>query len=901
MSKAKRGLTVPRFSDILIMIYEWLDPCLEEVVSVTPMRRQYLQIKKGHPDAILMFRLGDFYEAFDEDAETVARVCNIVLTSRPIGKGQRVPLAGVPHHAIENYIAKLIQAGHKVAICDQVGDGPVKGLMPRDVIRVITPGTLIEVGLLDERRNNYLVALATDPENAGIAYVDITTGEFAATQICGPDISLAVQEELERLNPAELLLAEEEGGFSSLKHIPYPITFYDAWRFEYGNARNALLEHFGVASLAAYGCEDSPLAIRAAGAIIEYLRKTQKSALSQLVSLSTYSTANYMSLDVATRRNLELLETIADRSVKGSLLGVLDATMTPMGGRLLRRWISQPLLEIEPLKERLSAVKVLYDDISRRTELRNVLKKVRDLERVANRVLQRIVRPRELRALQVALEAVPQICEAVVALGDSNSSLDTASETRARPYPLSSDAWDVCREVTDFIERTIVPEPAARATEGGVIAQGFSPELDEIVAAAHEAKQWVVDLEQREQKRTGIKSLRVRYNKVFGYYIEVSKSNLGRVPANYIRKQTLVSAERYILPELKERESLILSAQDRAAELEGRIYQEVCDEIARYAARILDDARAMAYLDVYASLADVAQRNRYVCPVLTQENSTDIVGGRHPVVELMLDDPFVPNDTHLDDDELILIITGPNMSGKSTYLRQVALIALMAQIGSFVPAERATIGLVDRIFTRVGAQDQIAAGQSTFMVEMIETANILNHATSRSLLILDEIGRGTSTYDGISIAWAVAEYIHSHSTLHAKTLFATHYHELTELEKILPGVRNYNVAVVEEGDRVVFLHKIVPGGADRSYGIHVARLAGIPPTVIVRAQEMLEKLEGDNHRVSLEPRDAEKGHQLSLFSTASPVLEELKGLDVMAMSPLDALNTLYELQQKAQR
>jgi len=583
------------------------------------------------------------------------------------------------------------------------------------------------------------------------------------------------------------------------------------------------------------------------------------------------------------------------------LLGVLDATMTPMGGRLLRRWISQPLLEIEPLRERLSAVRLLYDDVSRRTELRNVLKQVRDLERVANRVLQRIVRPRELRTLQVALEAVPQIREAVVGLRDSTSSLDTASETRTRPYPLSSDAWDVCREVTDFIERAIVPEPPARASEGGVIAQGFSPELDEIVAAAHEAKQWVVDLEQREQERTGIKSLRVRYNKVFGYYIEVSKSNLGRVPENYIRKQTLVSAERFIIPELKERESLILSAQERAAELEGRIYQEVCEEVARYAARILDDARAMACLDVYASLAEVAQRNRYVCPVLTEENSIDIVGGRHPVVELMLDDAFVPNDTRLDDDELILIITGPNMSGKSTYLRQVALIALMAQIGSFVPAERATMGLVDRIFTRVGAQDQIAAGQSTFMVEMIETANILNHATSRSLLILDEIGRGTSTYDGISIAWAVAEYIHSHSTLHAKTLFATHYHELTELEKILPNVRNYNVAVVEEGDRVVFLHKIIPGGADRSYGIHVARLAGIPPTVIVRAQEMLEKLEEDNHRVSLEPRDVEEGHQLSLFSTASPVLEELKGLDVMAMSPLDALNTLYELQKKAQR
>jgi len=870
-------------------------------VSVTPMRRQYLQIKKRHPDAILMFRLGDFYEAFDEDAEIVARVCSIVLTSRPIGKGQRVPLAGVPHHAIENYIAKLIQAGHKVAICDQIGDGPVKGLMPRDVIRVVTPGTLIEAGLLDERRNNYLVALATDSENAGIAYVDITTGEFAATQFAGPEISLAVQEELERLDPAELLLAEEEGGNSSLRHIPYPITLYDAWRFEYGNARNALLEHFGVASLAAFGCEDSPLAIRAAGAIVQYLRKMQRSALSQLVSLSTYSTASYMNLDVATRRNLELLEATADRATRGSLLGVLDATRTPMGGRLLRRWINQPLLEIEPLEERLSAVQLLFDDVSRRTELRSTLKQVRDLERVANRVLQGVVRPRELRALLIALEAVPRIREIVVGLGDDASSPDTNSESRTCPYPLTSEAWDVCEEVTDFIERAIVPEPAARATEGGVIAPGFSPELDEIVAAAREAKQWVADLERREREQTGIKSLRVRYNKVYGYYIEVSKSNLDRVPGHYIRKQTLVSAERFIIPELKERESLILSAQERAVEVEGRIYQEVCDEIARHVGRVLDDARAMAYLDVYASLADVAQRNRYVCPALTAGNSVDIVGGRHPVVELMLDEPFVPNDTHLGDDELILIITGPNMSGKSTYLRQVALIVLMAQIGSFVPAERATIGVVDRIFTRVGAQDQIAAGQSTFMVEMIETANILNHATSRSLLILDEIGRGTSTYDGISIAWAVAEYIHGHSTLHAKTLFATHYHELTELEQMLPGVRNYNVAVVEQGERVVFLHRIMPGGADRSYGIHVARLAGIPPSVIARAQEMLVKLEGENHRIALEPRESVESRQLSLFPATSPVLEELKELDVMSMSPLEALNTLYELQQKAQR
>jgi len=869
-------------------------------VTLTPLRRQYLQIKKQYPDAILLFRLGDFYETFDQDAETVARTCDIVLTSRPVGKGQRVPLAGVPHHAVENYIAKLIQAGHKVAICDQVGGEPTKGLMSREVTRVITPGTLVETGLLEERRNNYLVALAADSGAAGIAYVDITTGEFAATQISGGEVGLAVQQELDRLQPAELLLPEQSGPTPPGGHIPYPITFYDAWRFEYGNARGALLEHFGVSSLAGYGCEDAPLADRAAGAIVQYLSETQKSALNQLRSFSTYSTASYMNLDVATRRNLELLETIGERSVKGSLLGVLDGTITPMGGRLLRQWITRPLLDLEPLAERLSAVQALHDDGPSRATLRGVLKQVGDLERLANRVLQGIVRPREMVALKVALEAVPRIREIVAALPCGGAVPETGGSADKRPYPFFADCWDDCQEVVDLIGRAILPDAPARATEGGVIAAGFSSELDQLTAAAREAKQWVANLEHRERARTGIKSLKVGYNKVFGYYIEVSKANLSHVPPDYVRKQTLVNAERFIVPELKERESLILGAQERAAELEADIYREVCAEVARHAERIVADARAVAHLDVYAALAEVAQRNRYVRPVLNRGDRLDIVGGRHPVVELMLDEPFTPNDTHLSDDELILIITGPNMSGKSTYLRQVALITLMAQIGSFVPAESATIGLVDRIFTRVGAQDQISGGQSTFMVEMIETANILNHATPRSLLILDEIGRGTSTYDGISIAWAVVEYIHGHPSVRAKTLFATHYHELIDLERTLSGVRNYNVAVAEEGDQVVFLHKIVPGGADRSYGIHVARLAGVPPTVISRAREILEDLEEEGHRVALKPRREERGQQLTLFPSASPVLEELKGLDVLSMSPLEALNTLYELQQKAQ-
>ena len=869
-------------------------------MGVTPLRRQYLQIKSKHPDAILMFRLGDFYETFDEDAEVVSGVCNIVLTSRPVGKGQRVPLAGVPYHAVETYVAKLIQAGHRVAICEQMGDGRKKGLMARQVTRVITPGTVVESALLDERRNNYLVALATDGGGAGIAYADITTGEFATTQIGDPDAGRKVQEELERLQPAELVVAEADGGPSASRHIPYPVTPYAAWRFELGNARQALLDHFGVASLAAYGCEDVPLAVSAAGAIIQYLAETQKSALRQLTSLSTYSTAKYMNLDAPTRRNLELVESTRDRTTKGSLLGVLDATVTPMGGRLLRRWINQPLLERKPLEARLSVVQALYDDVPARAGLRSLLRGVGDIERLASRLVQRIVRPRELVALKAALEIVPKLQGLSVDLAGRTFGVNDCEGASAAPYPLTAEAWCPCEEVVSLVGRAIVPDPATKLADGGVIARGFSSELDEIVSSARDARRWVAEFEARERERTGIKSLKVGYNKVFGYYIEVSRANQDRVPEEYIRKQTLVNAERFIVAELKERESQILNAQERASELEGEIYRGVCDRLACHAEDIMASARAVAFLDVFSSLAEVAQRNGYCHPKLTDGGAIEIEGGRHPVVEGMLDEPFVPNDTRLSEDAYIHVITGPNMSGKSTFLRQVALIVLMAQIGSFVPAERATIGLVDRIFTRVGAQDQISAGQSTFMVEMIETASILNNATRRSLVILDEIGRGTSTYDGISIAWAVAEHIHNSPSLRAKTLFATHYHELTELARLLPGVRNYNVAVAEEGDGVVFLHRIVPGAADRSYGIHVARLAGIPAKVVVRAQEMLAELEGEGHRVPDGSSLTETGVQLSLFPASSPLLEELKGLDVMSMSPLEALNTLYELQQKAQ-
>jgi len=868
---------------------------MAESTSTTPLRRQYLQIKKQYPDVILLFRLGDFYETFDEDAKVVAQTCDIVLTSRPVGKNQRVPLAGVPYHAVDGYIAKLINAGYKVAICEQVSDQVVKGLMPREVVRIVTPGTVVEPTLLDEKRNNYLAALVVEGNKAGIAYVDITTGDFATTQISDDDVWQAVEQELERLQPAEVLISQ----ISNLKsQISNHLSPYDDWRFELGNARQALLDHFGVASLAGFGCEGLPLAVRAAGAIAQYLRETQRAALSQLRSLSTYSTAAFMNLDAATRRNLELLQTVRTGSVKGSVLGVLDATVTAMGGRLLRQWLNQPLLDRHQLERRLDAVDAFYHDTPARTEVRALLRELADLERLTNRVVQRIAVPRDLLGIHKSLEVVPRLREVVEGMGGENPlSHIPSAPLRTGLYPL-----DLCPEVATLIEQAIADDAPATLASGGVIRPGFSAELDNVVTASRDAKRWVANLEATERKRTGIKSLKVGYNKVFGYYIEVTKANLDAVPEEYIRKQTLVNAERFITPELKEYESLILNAQGRILDLESTIFHQVCEQVGAFAERLLGAARALAHLDVYAALAEVALRYNYVRPVLTEGDEIEIVAGRHPVVELtQRDEPFVTNDVCLSPEETILVITGPNMSGKSTFLRQVAIIVLMAQIGSFVPADEARIGLVDRIFTRIGAQDEISAGQSTFMVEMVETANILHHASARSLLILDEIGRGTSTYDGISIAWAVVEYIHNHPRLRAKTLFATHYHELTELAEILPHVRNYNVAVTEEGDKVIFQHKIIPGSADRSYGIHVAQLAGIPRAVINRATEILSELEDHYDERERRPRVREVAvQQLSLFSTEPhPVVEEIRQLKIDEMSPLEAINKLYQLQRRA--
>ncbi|MCX8068063.1 MAG: DNA mismatch repair protein MutS [Anaerolineae bacterium] len=874
--------------------------------DVTPIRKQYLRLKAQHPDAILFFRLGDFYETFDADAEIVARELDIVLTSRPVAKGVRVPMAGVPHHAVENYIARLIEKGYRVAIAEQVGEVTGKGLVEREVVRVVTPGTVVEPTLLDARRPNYLAALVIEEDRAGLAYAEITTGEFATTQLAREE----VPRELARLQPRECLFPDARewksssplpprgggvgsgdlpsfiyggGGLPGIHFTPYP--FY---RFELGTARQTLLDHFGVATLEGFGCEGKPLAIRAAGAILQYLRETQKSALAQLTTLRTYSTDRFLVMDPTTRRNLELTESLRERRVQGSLLGVLDRTLTPMGARLLRARITQPLVDRKEIERRLDEVEAFVQDGILRARVREALKDMPDLERLVNRVLGSIATPRDLVGIRRALEAVEALTPTPAASGGFLLLSRFAGEG-------GEGRGEGVRAIADLIARAIVDDPPASLSEGGVIRPGFSEELDSLLRSVREAREWLASLERREQERTGIKNLKVGYNKVFGYYIEVTKANLHAVPPDYIRKQTLVGAERFITPELKEVEALILNAQERQVEVETRVFREVCAHIAARAPMLLETARWVARLDVAAALAEVAVRNRYVRPELTDENVLEIVGGRHPVVEQTLSEPFVPNDLYLDEETRILIITGPNMAGKSVYIRQNALIVLMAQMGSFVPAERARIGIVDRIFARIGAQDEVAAGQSTFMVEMVETANILNNATPRSLVILDEVGRGTSTYDGISIAWAVVEYLHNHPGRRARTLFATHYHELTELANRLPGVKNVNLAVAEEGGQIVFLHKVVPGGADRSYGIHVAQLAGVPRSVISRAQELLEALESGKFRPGT---PAPKPYQPPLFADEHPVVEELRKLDIAQMTPLEAINKLYELQQK---
>jgi DNA mismatch repair protein MutS len=862
-----------------------------------PLRQQYLDVKKQYPDCIVFFRLGDFYETFDADAETAARELDLVLTSRPVSKNQRVPMAGVPHHSVENYIARLIEKGYHVAICDQVTEPNGRGLVEREVTRVITPGTVVEPGLLPETKPNYLLAILPVGsaesgrwEKAGIAYADITTGEFAVTQLEGDNAAVLVLEELARLQPREVLMPQSwaERGVSFPPGIH--LTPYANWKFERGTAESTLTMHFQVKTLDGFGLGDLPAGVCAAGATLQYLRETQRGQLSQLTGIRPYSTASFMVLDQFTRRNLELTETIRNRQSKGSLLGVLDRTITSMGARLLRSWINQPLLDIRRLNARLDAIESLAGDDTMRAELREHLRGVSDLERLTNRLLIGKAGPRDLVALKHSLEAVPAIRAAI---------------GEARALAALVERLDSCAEVCQQVASAIVDEPPATLNTTGIFRAGYSEELDGINEATRDAREWIANLEPQERARTGISSLKIGFNKVFGYYIEVTHAHTGKIPADYIRKQTLVNAERYITPELKEYETLVLNAEEQILEVERRLFETLCSDLCSVSDRLLNTARALAHLDAFLSLADVAVREGYSRPHLTEDDLLVIHSGRHPVVEGMLDSGtrYVPNDTHFDSMSRVHIITGPNMSGKSTYIRQVAIITLMAQIGSFVPADEATIGLVDRIFARIGAQDEIHAGYSTFMVEMVETARLLAGSSKRSLLILDEVGRGTSTYDGLAIARAVIEYIHNNPRLNCRTLFATHYHELTELPNILPRARNFNVAVSEDQGQIVFLHRVIPGGADRSYGVHVAQLAGMPRPVVDRAGELLTHLEAGGSTFELPTARKKKVNpaQLSMFDDMPhPALLLLRSMDVNALSPIEALTKLYELKRMAE-
>ena len=881
--------------------------------KVVPLRQQYLQIKARYPDTILFFRLGDFYETFDEDAKIASEVLDIVLTGREMGKDLRVPMAGIPYHSADGYIARLIAAGYKIAVCEQIGE-PTKGrgLVERDVTRVITPGTVVDPSMLDARQNNDIVGLVVEGNRAGIAYADITTGEFRTTQIASDDpedLLLSVGRELLRLHTAEVVLPAD-----LTDSLPLPMASWmpeaaslsrsETWRWQQERAAEALRRHFDVDSLDGFGCAGKPLAIRAAGGLLQYLEETQLSGLRQITSLATYSTDGYMTLDAQTMRNLELTESQrGDR--RHSLVAVLDQTRTPMAARLLRRWVSQPLLDVDELNRRLDAVESLVQDASTRTRIRQLLGSVKDIERLVNRALAGSATPRDLGVLR----------DSLTSLADLGPLAERV--THARRVQDHAD-------LASMLQQALVDEPPVTFGKAQVIRNGFASELDSYRIKASEAREWIANLERTERERTGIKSLKVGYNRVFGYYIEVTTAALASadrdrmargesgstLPDDYIPKQSLTNATRYFTPQLKEYETLVLNAEETLSSMEQDVFHRVMRGVADQASRLLETAAAIGWVDVIAALAEVAATNNYVRPVIDEGTVIEIESGRHPVLETTLPPgEFVPNDAHLDSEsDQIIILTGPNMAGKSSWLRQVALITLMAQIGSFVPASRAHIGLVDRIFTRIGAQDDIATGQSTFMVEMLETANILHHATPRSLVVLDEIGRGTSTYDGLAIARAIVEYLHNASHLGCKTLFATHYHELTELESVLPRVRAFRMDVLEEGDQVIFLRQVVPGGADRSYGIHVAQLAGLPRAIVRRASEILADLEsngqGDQQpakrrRAMAQPTPAEPVNlQLTFFSEEHPVVGRIRSLDVESLSPLEALNVLFELKNQ---
>ncbi len=881
-----------------------------DIEKLSPMMKIYAETKEQYKDCILFYRLGDFYEMFFEDAMIVSKELELTLTGKECGLEERAPMCGVPHHAAEMYLNKLVSKGYKVAIGEQVEDPKMaKGLVKREVVRIVTPGTNMNVTALDESKNNYLMSIVYVGSGFGVATADISTGDFYMTEV---DSIRTLQDEIYKFTPSEIICNEalyvsgfdmddlkERMGISVFPQEPY--------YFDDDICRRLLMQHFKVASMEALGVADYPMGIVAAGALLQYFYDTQKTSLAQLTKITPYTTGKYMIIDTFTRRNLELIETLREKQKRGSLLWILDKTKTAMGARLLRSYIEQPLLAKDQIEARQKAIKALNSSLIDRDELREYLNPIYDLERLIGRIAYKSAGPRDLIAFKNSLMMLPHI-KRILTEFDSDLIREINEE------------MDGLSDIAALIESAIVEEPPIAVREGGIIKEGYNEEVDKLREAKTKGKEWIAELEAYERERTGVKSLKIKFNKVFGYCIEITNTyrDSFTIPEDYTRKQTLTNAERYITPKLKELEDMILGAEDRLATLEYNIFAGIRDDIAADVVRIQDTAKAVAKIDVFASLAYVAEKNNYVCPKINEKGTINIKNGRHPVVEKMIQhDMFVANDTYLDNSSnRVSIITGPNMAGKSTYMRQTALIVLMAQIGSFVPAESANIGICDRIFTRVGASDDLASGQSTFMVEMTEVANILRNATASSLLILDEIGRGTSTFDGLSIAWAVVEHICNTKLLGAKTLFATHYHELTELEGTLPGVNNYCIAVKEQGDDIVFLRKIIKGGADKSYGIQVAKLAGVPDSVIARAKELVLELSdadiskkakeiamyagsGTTKKKAIKYDEVDLA-QMSLFDTVTDddILEEIKSLDIGNLTPIDALNTLYKLQGK---
>ena len=873
--------------------------------DASPLIRQYREIKHGYPDAILLFRVGDFYEMFDADAQVASKLLSIALTSRDKSSANPIPLCGVPYHAAQGYIAKLLKAGRTVALCEQVEDPKLaKGLVRREVVRLYTPGTLVDTEFLSPGESHYLAAVSFPDEKGssekkqaiiGLACVDVSTGEFWMTEFQGAQAEIQLMDELARLEPREVLHPDSRTNAGScLSRLRGPrLCAQPSASFNPKDAAQLLQTQFGVHSLDGFGSRGLTAGIGAAGAVLQYFRETQPTAsLAHLRRLRTRWSRDAMHLDSATIRNLELIRPLGvseDRSEQSqpTVLSVLDRTATAMGSRLLRDWLVRPLLDRDAIQARLDAVGELKDRIQQRVSLRTMLRDVQDIARLSSRVTLGVAGPRELLAMKQSVSALPE-------LRSHLQSFHASLLTDVR------ESWDDCRDVHNAIEQTINPNAPMSIRDGGLIREGYHSGVDELRKASMEGKGWIATLEGKERTRTGIDSLKVRYNQVFGYYIEITKTHLSRVPPDYIRKQTLVNAERFMTPELKELEERVTGADIKLLALEQELFEQLRGRLAKEVPRLQAMAQAVALLDVLAGLAETAALHRYVKPLVDESSTIHVREGRHPVVEqLSRDLTFVPNDTTLDcEGNRLVILTGPNMAGKSTYLRQVALIVLLAQIGSFVPATEARIGLVDRIFTRVGASDNLAAGESTFMVEMIESAHILNSATSRSLILLDEIGRGTSTYDGLSIAWAIAEHIQDRRHLGSRTLFATHYHEMTQLEGLREGIRNYCVAVQERDGDVVFLRKIVPGGADRSYGIHVAKLAGLPQSVIARAQEVLVQLEQPDTTVECTPISSEEEPPRASLPQTHPIIEEVKQIDLFTMTPLDALNRLADLQRR---